>query len=67
MNFVNAHTLAPIMKMRRSDTARAWGIVCSHQPIPKINNLDQNNAGPEDIRQVEGTRLHTGSRPGFLV
>ena len=25
----------PIMKMRRSETVRAWGIVCSHHPHPK--------------------------------
>jgi hypothetical protein len=47
------------MKMRRSDTARAWGIVCSHQLIPKINNLDQSNADLGDIGGLEncGCRL----------
>jgi hypothetical protein len=63
MNFANADTLAPIMKMRRSDTARAWGIVCSYQPIPKIDNLDQNNAGLGNIRQAGRARLRAATRP----
>jgi hypothetical protein len=59
MNFANADTLAPIMKMRRSETARAWGIVCSHQPIPKINEekLDPNKTTLRNIQQVGKARL----------
>ncbi len=30
MNFANADTLAPIVKMRRSEKTRAWGVVCFH-------------------------------------
>ena len=55
------------MKMRRSETVRAWGIVCSHQPIPKINNLDQNNGDAGDIRRAGKVWLHAAMRPGFLV
>jgi hypothetical protein len=53
MNFANADTLAPIMKMRRSETVRAWGMVCSHHSIPKIDNLNQNNAGRENSSKFE--------------
>jgi hypothetical protein len=67
MNFTNADTLAPIMMMRRSETARAWGIVCSHQSIPRINNLDRNNAGLGNIQQVGRVRLRAATRLGLLL
>jgi hypothetical protein len=35
MNFTNADTLAPIVKMRRSETARARGVVRFIQQIQK--------------------------------
>jgi hypothetical protein len=35
MNFTNADTLAPIVKMRRSETASARGVVRSHSEDPK--------------------------------
>jgi hypothetical protein len=35
MNFANADTLAPIVKMRRSEKARARGVVRSHSADPK--------------------------------
>jgi hypothetical protein len=55
MNFANADTLAPIMKMRRSETARAWGIVCSQHPIPNINEeqLDPNTTSLETFGRLE--------------
>jgi len=30
MNFANADTLAPIVMMRRSEEARAWGVIRFH-------------------------------------
>jgi hypothetical protein len=50
MNFAKADTLAPIVKMRRSEKTRAWGVVCFHSnaatnlvDTPQLDNLPDIN------------------------
>jgi hypothetical protein len=50
MNFTNADNLAPIVKMRRSEKARARGVVCHIQTqqtstvdMPQVDNLPNVN------------------------
>ena len=67
MNFANAHTLAPIMKMRRSETARACGS-CSFSlsRSKKRGKLARKQFRPESSQQVGRKRLDAGRRPGLL-
>jgi hypothetical protein len=53
MNFTNADTLAPIMKMQRSDTARASGNCSfSFNRSKQLENSLENNSGLESRQQV---------------
>jgi hypothetical protein len=67
MNFANADTLAPIMKMWRSGTVRAWGIVRSHSANPKNWEISlENNSDLEANRLEESTWMPVGERV-FIV
>jgi hypothetical protein len=58
MNFAKADTLAPIMKMWRSGTVRAWGIVRSHSANPKNWEISLENDSGLGSKQVGRNHLH---------
>jgi len=68
MNLTNADTLAPIMKMQRSDPARACGNgLLSFNRSKQLENSLENNSGLENIQLVGRTRLDADRRPGLLL
>jgi hypothetical protein len=68
MNFANADTLARIiMKMRRSETARARGVVRSHSADPKTWRTCSKPLQPGTQLSGWKKRLDAGRRPGLVV
>ncbi len=68
MNFAKADTLARIMKIERSDTARAWGkCSLSFSKSKKLGSSLENNSGLEGRQQVGRKRLDAGRRPCLLL
>jgi hypothetical protein len=61
MNFVNADTLARIMKIERSDRARAWGkCSLSFRKSKKLGSSPEDNSGLEGGQQVGRKRFDAG-------
>jgi len=67
MNFANADTLAPIMKMWRSGTVRAWGIVRSHSANPKNWESSLENDSGLGSKQVGRKHLDAGRQACLLL
>jgi len=60
MNFANADTLARIVKMRRSENARAWGVVRFHSADTAAQNCEYAAGRQSAESQFE---IHAGYLP----